>query len=299
MSKAHLEPAIAQRLCDLLGLDVTGAIIEPLSGGLSNRSFRLSHGSHGWAVRLPFNSEEQRFETLDPASEQGVLVAVAQASLTPDFVLYDPGTGALVTRYLERAVPWTAAQARLPENLGRIAATLRSLHGLKVSPQLSPFRAVMLAERYMETARRSPPGEKPARLCSAEERRWGEELQRLAGVYEANFPPTALCHHDLVAANILDEGKLWLVDFEYALLAHPILDLASLAGLNDYDSAQQRQLVEEYFQAEPVPFRNEQLDEVIRLERLLSYFWAMSRWDSWPEPNDMSRFADSLAAMLR
>lgn len=297
MTEGRIGPNDLARLCRLLGVEVGEVLVEPLSGGLSNRSFRLSHGAGSWAARLPLETGERLSQTLDGVTEERLLRAVAHAGLTPDVVLYDPGTGALITEYVENAVPWTTDTARHPENLCRIAVTLRSLHGVTVSHELNPFRPVVLADEYLTSARRAMRDEE--RTFSAEDKRWEVELRRLAGVYEASFPATVLCHHDLVAANILDAGKIWLVDFEYALLAHPILDLASLAAMNDHDAPERALLSEAYFGAEPVPFRREELDEVIRLERLLSYFWAVSRRNDSTPAGELSRFADFMAAMLR
>ena len=60
---------------------------------------------------------------------------------------------------------------------------------------------------------------------------WGDELLTLARRYDARYAPTAFCHNDLVAANVLDDGQLALVDFEYAVRADPLLDLANAAGM--------------------------------------------------------------------
>ncbi len=298
MREAVIGQEDLSRLTRLLNVDGGDLLIEPLSGGLSNRSFRLSHAERHWVVRLPIVAETHRFQTLEAESEAALLRTVARAGLTPDIIACDPGTGALITEYLRNAAPWTPEKARLPENVKRIAATLRSLHGLMVSPDLRiPFRPVRLAEKYLDTVRRLKRGEDLG--IGVEEKRWAEELRRLASSYEACFPSTALCHHDLVATNILDDDQLWLVDFEYALWADPVLDLASLAAMNDYDANQRSLLSRTYFDNEPVPFSDEQLDDVIRLERLLSYFWAVSRRGEAEEANDLSRFADSMAAMLR
>ena len=282
----------------LLKVNVDDLLVEPLSGGLSNRSFHLSHGEKQWAVRLPKNIEANRFQTLDTECEQRLLAAVAHTGLTPRVVLYDPDTGALITEFLRNAVPWTPEKARLPENVERIATTLRSLHGIRVSPDLlSPFFPIQLAEKYLDMAHRSQRSED--RNLAVEEKRWEVELRRLAGLYEARFPPNAICHHDLVAANILEDDQLWLLDFEYAMWADPVLDLASLSAMNDYDATQRSLLSQKYFDAEPVPFATEHLDDVVRLELLLSYFWAVSRRSEVEEADDLTRFADSMAAMLR
>ena len=296
MTREEIRPSDLRRLCRLLDIDVEALRVRPLSGGLTNRSFRFDHGGHSWAVRLPFESRAHRLHTLDAATEARVLGAVARAGLTPHVILHDAASGALVTEYLHRAVPWCVERARRPENVRRIAAVLRSLHAVELAPGLRPFRPVELSEAYVESARRQASGRAG---FSDEERSWARQLRRLAVEYGASFPPTVLCHHDLVAANILDAGRLWLVDFEYALQAHPILDLASVAGMNGYDAHQCEWLLGAYFDAEPVAFRAEQLRAAVRLERLLSYFWAISQRDDSAEPNAMSRFADAMAAMLR
>ena len=298
MDEAIIGQEDLNRLSRLLNVDSGELLVEPLSGGLSNRSFRLSHAERQWVVRLPIVTESHRFQTLEAESEAALLTTVARAGLTPGVIACDSGSGALITEYLRNAAPWTPEKARLPENVKRIAATLRSLHGLMVSPDLLiPFRPARLAEKYLDTVRRLKRGED--RSIGVEEKRWAEELRGLASSYEARFAPTALCHHDLVATNILDDDQLWLVDFEYALWADPVLDLASLAAMNDYDGNQRSLLSQTYFNDEPIPFSDEQLDDVIRLERLLSYFWAVSRRGEAEEANDLRRFADSMAAMLR
>ena len=298
MYEAIIRQEDLSHLSRLLEVNVSDLLIEPLSGGLSNRSFHISHGEKQWAVRLPKSIEANRFQTLDTECEQQLLAAIAHTGLTPKVVLYDPDTGALITEFLRNAVPWTPEIARLPENVERIAATLRSLHGIRVSPDLlSPFYPVQLAERYLNMAYRSQRAED--RNLAVEEKHWEEELRRLAGLYEARFSPNAVCHHDLVAANILEDDQLWLLDFEYAMWADPVLDLASLSAMNGYDATQRNLLSQKYFDVEPIPFATEHLDDVIRLELLLSYFWAVSRQSAVEEADDMARFADSMAAMLR
>jgi thiamine kinase-like enzyme len=106
------------------------------------------------------------------------------------------------------------------------------------------------------------------------DRRWGDELLELARHYDAAHPPTALCHNDLVATNVLDDGKLVLVDFEYAVRGAPILDLAGLAGMNDYGARERRELLAAYRGEDRSGLAETELDKVVRLVRLMAYFWA-------------------------
>jgi thiamine kinase-like enzyme len=86
--------------------------------------------------------------------------------------------------------------------------------------------------------------------------------------------PNVLCHNDLVAANVLDDGNLVLVDFEYAVRAAPVLDLAGLAGMNDYGDRACRELLAAYNGDTRTPIAPAELSATVRMVRLIAYFWA-------------------------
>jgi thiamine kinase-like enzyme len=67
---------------------------------------------------------------------------------------------------------------------------------------------------------------------------------------------------------------LALVDFEYAVRAAPILDLASLAAMNDYGDAECRELLAAYAGGTARAIPPGKLVETMRMVRLMSYFWA-------------------------
>ena len=66
-----------------------------------------------------------------------------------------------------------------------------------------------------------------------------DDAPTLAGRVDPFRP--VLCHNDLLPANLIDEGeRLWLVDWEYAGMGHPLFDLASVsanAGLHADEDA--------------------------------------------------------------
>ncbi len=294
-----IEREALKRIAGLLGAEPAEVRVRPLSGGLSNRSFLLRCGSDRWAVRLPVASGTgNRFRagnTLGPEIERQVLAVAADAGLTPEIVTHDVETGALITRYLRGAQALKARQVRDHANIDRIAAQLRRLHSLPVPAGVSAFRPTRLARRYVEACR-APPGASHKLLT--ERRRWGREFRQLALRFEAAFEPTVLCHNDLVAANVLDDGHLWLVDFEYAVRADPVLDLAGLAGLNGFGPEPARRLLQAYHGRAPDNASIAQLDQVIRLVRLMAYFWALAHRGG-EQANELKRFAAAMAAVLR
>lgn len=288
-----IEPATLARLARLLEVEAAELRLEPLTGGMSNHSFVLTRGSDQWAVRLPLPARIGR--TLDPETEARVLTLAANEKLTPEVVAFDAETGVLVTRYLQGAASLNAEQVREHPCIDRIATTMRRLHSLPAPPALRDFRPTKLAQAYIDAAR-DLPGAQHALVN--ERRRWSTEFIQLAEEYEAAFRPAALCHNDLVAANILDDGHLWLVDFEYAVRADPIIDLAGLSGLNGFGPDDTHRLLNAYHGPASVPVSIAQFERVVRMVRLMAFFWALVHGGGRPT-DDQARFAALMAAVLR
>jgi len=135
---------------------------------------------------------------------------------------------------------------------------------------------------------------------TAEERSWADELMRLGRHFDASYAATAFCHNDLAAANILIDGAAArLIDFEYAGRGTPLLDLASLAGMNDFLVVQRRQLLDEYYGKAPAAPTLRDLGNAIRMLRLLAYFWARVAEQRITDTDAHAELAVSIAATLR
>lgn len=285
---AGLSQADLDRLCRTLGVAARDLKITTLGGGLYERSYRLSSDGGDWVVRLPVGGDESF--GLELATEQRLLEKLGAAELSPPMVPSEPSEGVLITRYLSQATPWRAVDAREPDNITRIAKRLRDLHRLE--GDLPPYRATRIAEAYRRLA-----GEQ--QRLTPEQLEWGGEFLELARAYDAESSPATLCHNDLAAANILDDGRLWFIDFEYAVCAEPILDLANLASMNDFDEAQQACLLDAYYHDAAPPFGMKKFADVIRLSRLVSFFWALAYRRTAREAASLDQFVENVAAMLR
>lgn len=264
----------------VLGPDIARrATLWALEGGVKRRSYLVSSGADQWVLRLPAPGADA---LLDLDTEARVMRAAAAAGLAPNVVAVDAGAGILLTDYRRAARAWTPIDARQPRNVVRAAALLRALHAVRVGAPA--FAAERIARGYITalahaadatgSARGSSSMGAPRPTFVARDRRWADELLELAGHYDAAYPPTALCHNDLVATNVLDDGRLVLVDFEYAARGAPVLDLAGLAGMNDYGARERRELLAAYGGDDGVAIAGSELDSVVRLVRLMAFFWA-------------------------
>ncbi len=285
---AAVRAAVGELLADRDRERNVELMIRPLSGGIGNRSYLVIAAGQRWVVRLP--KPASAGSTLDVVTEQRVMAQAAAAGLAPPALASDRQAGILVTRYVPEARAWTSGDARWTDNIIRLAEHLRALHALRAD--LPAFQAESAADRYLLRAQ-------GAEQLAPEQHDWADELERLAREYDATWQASVLCHNDLVAANILDDGRLWLVDFEYAVSGAPVLDLAGVAGLNDFDESRKRSLVQAYFGDREPDFGPDELDRTIRLVRLLAYFWAVACRVRAADPEPFERFANHTAAVLR
>jgi thiamine kinase-like enzyme len=174
-----------------------------------------------------------------------------------------------------------------------IVRLLRALHGLRL--ELPVYSVRGFAATYLAALTSST-----TRALSHEEQQWAGELTRLAHAFDASYAPTAFCHNDLFAANILVDGHAArLIDFEYAGLGAPLLDLASLAGMNDFEEAQRGQLLDEYYGTTPAAPTMRDLDNAIRMVRLLAYFWGRVAERRLTDASAHAELVASIGATLR
>jgi thiamine kinase-like enzyme len=288
-----LQLGLRTLLPGLSAAEISAARFRPLAGGVNRRSFLVAAGGHEHVLRLPIAGGEA---LLDVETEAAAMRAAASAGVAPQVVAVDAANGLLLTEYRANAKPWTPAAARKPENIERLARLLRSLHAIEVD--LPAYAAERIARGYL-TALAAGASPELARLGGARIRAWADELLDLARNYDAAHPAAAFCHNDLVAANVLDDGGLVLVDFEYAVRGSPLLDLAGLAGMNDFSAAAQRDLLAAYHRNDAVPHADViALERAVRMVRLMAFFWARVGGSRVADPTGYSKLEAELAEQL-
>lgn len=283
------ERAARQALERLGGMAATAARAElaPMPGGTHARSWLVTYDDGTRHVlRLATLGSSA---LLDIVSEARAMIAAANAGLAPAVVAIDVERGTLLTEY-RPGTPWQADEARMPRNLVRAAALLRALHAVPV--ELPVLAAERVARGYLARLAATPAAHEERALA------WGAELVALAHGYDQRYAPTAFCHHDLVAANILDDGALALVDFEYAVRATPLLDLASFSAMNGLARDERNALLAAYRGTEPSAAEQDELAAVVRLVRLMAWFWALIGATQTAAPAAYGEYLAALAVEL-
>lgn len=204
----------------------SGAVTcEALAGGLTNRNYLVRDGGEQFVARL---CDDRRFLGIDRRNERLCQVAACEAGVAAEVTHFEPGM--LVSRFLDAR---TLADDDLqePALLLRLAQIIRQIHSAsdRLTGELLFFCPFQTVRTYTQTARDH------GAVLPPDIDQLVEDSRKLSHRMSP-FRPT-LCHNDLLAANIMDDGeRLWLVDWEYAGIGNPLFDLAGVsanAGLND------------------------------------------------------------------
>jgi thiamine kinase-like enzyme len=267
---------------------VDTAEIRALGGGVQPRTYLAVAGTRRHVLRL---STASSMALLDLETEARAMRAAAAAGLAPAVVAVDADAGLLLTEY--GMSPYRSAeQVREPAVIAQIVRLLRALHAVPM--ELPPIAVDRIAAQYVAA---TAVAERP---MTAAEREWGAELARLARDFHASYAAAAFCHNDLVASNILTNGAAaQLIDFEYAGRAAPLLDLANLGAMNGFAEPHRRQLLAEYYGKSADAPTVRELDNAIRMVRLMAYFWARVAEGRMAGTEAYARLVSNLEATLK
>jgi thiamine kinase-like enzyme len=94
---------------------------------------------------------------------------------------------------------------------------------------------------------------------------------------EAQVPlPVVFGHHDLLPGNFMDDGnRLWLIDWEYGGFGTAMFDLANISANNSFSPADEKKLLELYFEKAPDEATQRAFDAMKTASTLREATWAM------------------------
>jgi len=211
--------------------------IERIVGGYTNHNFVVRAGGQAYVARL---CPERPLLGIDRRNEVVCQEAASGWGLAPAVVHHEDGL--LISRFVAGRTLGPAEAGR-PDVLDRLAAVLRRLHGgwdalAGEVLYFCPFQAIRTYARSAARLQAGAPDNLDTML---------EDARRLSRRI-APFRPV-LCHNDLMPANLIDDHdnqQLWLVDWEYAGIGHPLFDLANASANAALTDDQDRALLAAY-----------------------------------------------------
>jgi thiamine kinase-like enzyme len=224
-----------QRVPELAGRDLT---LTPISGGITNRNFRVdaSGATERWVLRLAGN--DTHLLGISREVEHAATVAAAGVGVGPEVTAFIQPEGYLLTRFIV-GTPVTDEAVRRPETLRRVADSLRRIHDGPAIPGL--FIPLRICDAYRALAAERgvpiPPAYDQAAAI-------GRRIERALLADPIELRP---CHNDLLNANFIDDGtRIRIIDWEYAGMGDPFFDLGNFSINHELTPDEDAVLLEAY-----------------------------------------------------
>jgi thiamine kinase-like enzyme len=212
--------------------------VEVLRGGLAHHSWIVTVDGERYVLKI-LNRELEEFDIIIPlqqvianttlAGRTGVGAHVAHA-------LHD--VPAIVIEFIDgrTLVP---EDMRKPEIQQRLTAQLRSLHaGEPFTNRLSIFDQL---DRYMGIAAKFevPMPDGMLELLP--------EVERIRTTLEADLPELKPCNNDLAPVNIMDDGRIRIIDYDLGGLNDVGFELGNIGAENEFDPDEMARFCELYY----------------------------------------------------
>jgi len=217
--------------------DASDLNVTPLGGGITNQNYRIDHGGQAYVLRIVGKNTD--LLGIDREHEYAANLAAGELGIAPQVHYFLRPEGCLVTRFV-KGRPLPPPELKKAQNLSAIAAMLKKFHALPSIP--GEFIVPRIVENYARIARQH-------QVRFPNNFDWLLERLYEAEAAVARDPaPYRPCHNDLLNENFLIEnGRIFILDWEYAGMGDLFFDLANLSVNHEFTDDEDRLLLEFYF----------------------------------------------------
>jgi len=239
-------------------------IVTPLAGGITNCNFRIDTAGESFVLRITGANTE--LLGINRQYEYAANLAAGKLGIAPEVYYFIQPEGYLVTRFIHgrSASPEELSE---PENIRRVIDTVRKIHTMPAIPGI--FDVFRVIRDYSDTARRYQvafPKDFDGLI---------ERLQEAEEAISAHPYQACPCHNDLLNANFLTNGKLIILDWEYAAMGDAFFDLANFSDHHNFSDEQDRWMLKCYFDGQINPYHWAHLKIMKILSDLREATWAL------------------------
>jgi thiamine kinase-like enzyme len=259
----------------------------PLSGGITNSNFRIDVGGEAFVLRIV--GADTELLGINRDHEYAANLAAGRLGIAPEVYYFIRPEGYLVTRFIT-GHPIPPEEIRRPENIHRVMETVRKIHGMPEIP--GKFDAFQVVRDYSATARRY-------RVVFPPNYDWlVERLQETEKALRVHPYQPCPCHNDLLNANFLTNGRLYVLDWEYAGMGDAFFDLANFSDHHNLSDEQDRWLLKCYFEVEATPSRWAHLKIMKMMSDLREATWGLVQIGISKLDFDFREYADKFLARV-
>ena len=236
--------------------------LSPISGGLTNQNLLIENSSgEKFVARLP--GENTELFGIDRQREYEISRVAWEIGIAPEPIAFLVDREILITRFIQAESIDTTDSV----SIQLVAKLLKQLHS---APTVSgEFHLPTVINEYIETANRYEVVH-PPQLHEALD--FSEKIIDSCARYPRTFVP---CHNDLIAANFLQNNdQIYLLDWEYAGMGDPFVDLGNCAANFCMDDATCFIFMESYLGRRPSENDISQLHLLRVLSDLREALWS-------------------------
>lgn len=237
--------------------------IEVLKKGFTNTSFVFEYNKSKYIMRVPGNGTEK---IINRQEEANVYKELSGKNICEDIVYIDGKSGYKIAKFYEDS---KSADSFNNNDVKACMKRLKEFHEmkLKVEHEFNLFEKINFYEKMWNN---NPP--RRENYYQIKENIF--ELKEFIDKQEIN---KSLCHIDSLADNflILNNGDVRLIDWEYAGMQDPHLDIAMFAIYAMYDRKQFDNLIDIYFEGK--------CENNIRLKIYAYIAICGLLWNNWAE----------------
>ncbi len=213
-------------------------------GGLTNHTYHvIMEDGKEYVVRIPGDGTEE----LIVRSNEKISTELACKLEIDAQMLYFGKDGSKVTEYIPSAITMTADTLKEDVHIYQIADIFRKLHTCGVDTGI-PFEVFDMAMGYEKiiSDNQVPIYDDYLNIKSI--------VMKIKAEIDANCKITIVpCHNDALCANWVtgENGKMYLIDWEYAGMNDGMWDLADVSIEANYDRNTDNKLLKAYLKREP------------------------------------------------
>lgn len=236
--------------------------IKTLKKGMTNRSFLFTCNEQKYIMRIPGEGTDL---LINRQNEYQVYQAIKNEGLCEEVFYFDPNNGYKISQFIENGRNCDA------ENWNDVATVMKKLkafhkNNLQVEHTFDLFERIEFYENLWN-------GQPSAYSDYQETKRNILELKKYIDSCSKDW---SLTHIDAIADNfLLAENKIYLIDWEYAGMQDPHVDLAMFAIYSLYDREKVDRLIDIYFEGECSLVNRKKIYCYIAISGLL--------WSNWCE----------------
>lgn len=234
--------------------------VSPLNSGQTNLSFKFEVAGAPYVYRHPGVGTDSAF--IDRKAEVFAQGVAHKLGFDDTYIHEDADEGWKIAHFLPESTELDY------HDDAQVEEALRMIRTLHDSGEESWFNA----DLHTQTLQLVNALGKTNRSSFTDFQELFDQMNELADYVAAENIPPCLCHNGFWNANLLvsKEGKVHLIDWEYAAMSDYASDLGTFICCSDYSVSEAKEIIQAYFQREPT---KAELIHCLIYIALASYHW--------------------------